>query len=63
MNLTILGVPFIRCGVFIMDESHQLIHTFLSTPEGKAIAAFHFPYTNTRKYNRGIKSLAQKKNL
>ena len=43
-ELTILGVPFIRCGVFIMDESQQLIHTFLSTPDGKAIAAFHLPY-------------------
>jgi signal transduction histidine kinase len=43
-ELTILGVPFIRCGVFIMDESQKLIHTFLSTPDGKAIAAFHLPY-------------------
>jgi len=43
-ELTILNVPFIRCGVFLMDESQQLIHTFLSTPDGKAIAAFHLPY-------------------
>jgi signal transduction histidine kinase len=43
-ELTILGIPFIRCGVFIMDEEQQLIHTFLSTPDGKAIAAFHIPY-------------------
>jgi signal transduction histidine kinase len=43
-ELTTLGVPFIRCGVFIMDDSNQNIHTFLSTPDGKAIAAFHIPY-------------------
>jgi signal transduction histidine kinase len=43
-ELTILGIPFIRCGVFIMDETQKLIHTFLSTPDGKAIAAFHLPY-------------------
>jgi signal transduction histidine kinase len=43
-ELTILGVPFIRCGVFIMDDEQQQIHTFLSTPEGKGIAAFHLPY-------------------
>jgi hypothetical protein len=43
-ELTILGVPFIRCGVFIMDDAHQLMHTYLSTPEGKAIAAFHLRY-------------------
>ncbi len=45
-ELTILGIPFIRCGVFIMDEPQQLIHTFLSTPDGKAIAAFHIPYAS-----------------
>jgi signal transduction histidine kinase len=43
-ELNILGIPFVRCGVFIMDEFQQQIHTFLSTPEGKAIAAFHLPY-------------------
>ena len=43
-ELTVLGIPFIRCGVFIMDDDQQLIHTFLSTPDGKAIAAFHLPY-------------------
>ncbi len=44
-ELVILNVPFIRCGVFIMDDVHQLMHTFLSTPDGKAIAAFHLPYS------------------
>jgi signal transduction histidine kinase len=44
-ELNVLGIPFIRCGVFIMDEDQQLIHTFLSAPDGKAIAAFHLPYT------------------
>ena len=46
-ELTILGIPFIRCGVFIMDDEQHLIHTFLSTPDGKAIAAFHLPYDTT----------------
>jgi signal transduction histidine kinase len=44
-ELNIIGIPFIRCGVFIMDDAQKLIHTFLSTPEGKAIAAVHIPYT------------------
>jgi signal transduction histidine kinase len=43
-ELTTLNVPFIRCGVFIMDEEQEVIHSFLSTPEGKAIAAFQLPY-------------------
>jgi signal transduction histidine kinase len=44
-ELTVLGVPFIRCGVFIMDENQEQIHSFLSTPEGQAIAAFHIPFS------------------
>jgi len=43
-ELTILGIPFIRCGVFIVDEVAELIHTHLSTPDGKAIAAFDLPF-------------------
>ena len=43
-ELTTLGVPFIRCGVFIMDEEQEKVHTFLSTPEGKAIATLHVPF-------------------
>src|SRR5579863_5565658 len=45
-ELTSIGVPFVRCGVFIMDEKQQQINTFLSTPEGNGVAAsFHLPYT------------------
>ena len=43
-ELTILGVRFIRCGVFIMDNLQQIAHTYLSTPDGKAVAAFDQPY-------------------
>jgi signal transduction histidine kinase len=43
-ELKVLGVPFIRCGVFIMDDRQQLVHTYLSTPDGKAVAAFDLPY-------------------
>ena len=46
-ELTTLGVPFIRCGVFIMDEEHQQVQVHLSTPEGKAIAAFLLNYEAT----------------
>lgn len=43
-ELQFLGIPFVRCGVFIMDDSEKQIHTFLSTPDGKAITAFHIPF-------------------
>ncbi|HEV8505610.1 MAG TPA: ATP-binding protein [Chitinophagaceae bacterium] len=48
-ELTTIGVPFIRCGVFIMDEEQQQINIFLSTPEGRGVAAaFYLPYTANR---------------
>ena len=43
-ELTVLGVPFIRCGVFIMNDLQRVTHTYLSTPDGKAIAAFDLAY-------------------
>ncbi len=61
-ELTILGIPFIRCGVFIMDDSQQLIHTFLSTPDGKAIAAFHLPYNTPGNISKVISNWKEKKN-
>ena len=54
-ELTIIGIPFIRCGVFLMDDSQKLIHTFLSTPEGKAIAAFHLPYDTPGNFSEVVK--------
>jgi signal transduction histidine kinase len=45
-ELTALTVPFIRCGVFIMDETAEKVHTYLSTPDGQAIASFDLPYTS-----------------
>ena len=43
-ELKTLGVPFIRCGVFIMDEENSIVQTMLSTPDGKAIATLHVPF-------------------
>jgi signal transduction histidine kinase len=61
-ELTILGIPFIRCGVFIMDDSQQLIHTFLSTPDGKAIAAFHLPYDTPGNLSKVVSHWKDNKN-
>ncbi len=46
-ELNILGVSFIRCGVFIMNEENQSISTYLSARDGKALAAFELPYKTT----------------
>ncbi len=64
-ELTTLGVPFVRCGVFIMDDEQQQVNTLLSTPDGKAIAAFHLSYNFFRHtaYKRDTALLAKKRNI
>jgi serine phosphatase RsbU (regulator of sigma subunit) len=46
-ELTTLGVPFFRCGVFIFDESISVAHAYLSTPLGKSLAALHVKIDKT----------------
>ncbi|HEU5165850.1 MAG TPA: ATP-binding protein [Chitinophagaceae bacterium] len=60
-ELKTLSIPFIRCGVFIMDEDQQLLHTFLSTPDGKAIAAFHLPYDTPGNISKVVANWRHKK--
>jgi len=43
-ELTTLGVPFFRCGVFIIDEATEQAHVYLSTPSGEAVAALHLKF-------------------
>jgi signal transduction histidine kinase/ketosteroid isomerase-like protein len=60
-ELTTLGVPFIRCGVFIMDEDQQQVQSHLSTPDGKAIAAFRLNYNATNQSRQIVAHWQQKK--
>ena len=62
-ELTTLGVTFTRCGVFIMDQRLEQIHTFLSTPDGKAIAAFHLPYNTAQTTFQNLVEYWQKKQI
>ncbi len=43
-ELTTLGVPFFRCGVFIIAEATEYAHVYLSTPSGEAVAALHLKF-------------------
>ena len=44
-ELTTLGVPFIRCGVFIIDEPNSKARLYLSTPDGQSLGVLklHYP--------------------
>jgi signal transduction histidine kinase len=43
-ELISLGVPFFRCGIFIVREEEQLVHAYMSTPEGKSLAVLHLSF-------------------
>ncbi|MBL7851264.1 MAG: hypothetical protein JNN04_10215, partial [Cyclobacteriaceae bacterium] len=40
-ELRTLGVPFFRCGVMIVHEKEHHVDFYLSTPEGRPLAALH----------------------
>ncbi|MEA3424711.1 MAG: ATP-binding protein [Bacteroidota bacterium] len=46
-ELNVLDISFLRCGIFIIDESKQQIHTFLSSPTGTHIAAYYMRFQET----------------
>ena len=43
-ELTVLGVPFIRCGVFIIHEKEEIVEAYLSSPEGNSLGVLRLPY-------------------
>ena len=47
--------------IFIMDDEQQQIHTFLSTPEGHAVAAFHLSYNTPGNFSDIVQHWRQKK--
>ncbi|MCS4435252.1 ATP-binding protein [Aquiflexum gelatinilyticum] len=43
-ELTVLGVPFIRCGVFIIQKKQKIVEAYLSSPEGNSLGVLRLPY-------------------
>jgi hypothetical protein len=46
-ELTALGVTFVRCGVFIIDEATEHIQVHLSSPDGSALGALDLPFDSS----------------
>jgi len=46
-ELKTLNVPFIRCGVFIINEDRGTVQVYLSKPDGKSLAALNLPIEST----------------
>jgi signal transduction histidine kinase len=43
-ELISVGVPFNRCGVFIIDKKEAVIESYLSTPDGQTLGIFNLPF-------------------
>lgn len=52
-ELKTLHVPFVRCGVFIVDSYEGFVHAYLSTPEGQPRGVVHMPI-NEREHIRKL---------
>ena len=42
-ELKALNVPFIRCGIFIVEETAAKVQVYLTTPDGKSLAVLNLP--------------------
>ncbi len=47
-ELKTLDVPFIRCGVFIIDEAEENVHVYLTTPDGKALGVLNLIFDSNK---------------
>jgi signal transduction histidine kinase len=43
-ELKTLEVPFIRCGVFIVDEDKENVQVYLTTPDGKSLGVLNLSF-------------------
>jgi len=43
-ELNSLGVPFFRCGVFIVDNQSEKVQAYLSSPSGESLAALELDF-------------------
>jgi signal transduction histidine kinase len=59
-ELVSLGVRFFRCGIFIVSEDEEIVHAYLSTPEGKSLAVLHLPFDGEDTTRKIVRNWRQK---
>jgi signal transduction histidine kinase len=47
-ELTVLGIPFIRCGVFIIEEVNENVRIYLSAPDGHPLATMNLAFNSNK---------------
>ncbi len=59
-ELITFNVPFSRCGIFIVREDEQLVHAYLSTPEGRSLAVLHLGFHDNETTGKVIENWRNK---
>ncbi|HET7000763.1 MAG TPA: hypothetical protein VFI33_05630, partial [Puia sp.] len=59
--LMTLGIPFSRCGIFIINEAEQLVHAYLSTPEGGSLSMIELTYASSDIIQQVVENWRQQK--
>ncbi len=59
-ELKALEVPFIRCGVFIVDEAKESVGVFLTTPDGNALGVLHLAFDSNDLTSNTVKHWKKK---
>ncbi len=59
-ELKALEVPFIRCGVFIVDEANKSVGVFLTTPDGKALGVLHLAFDSNELTSNTVENWRKK---
>ena len=60
-ELKTLEVPFIRCGVFIVDEAKERTRVYLTTPDGKSLGVLNLSFDANDLTSNTVKHWKKKK--
>ena len=59
-ELQALEVPFIRCGVFIIDEAIEKVQVYLNTPDGNALGVLNLSFDSNKLTSNTVKHWKKK---
>ncbi len=60
-ELKVLEVPFIRCGVYIINETENKIQVYLTTPDGKSLGVLNLPFSANKLTSNTVEFWRMKK--
>ena len=53
-ELTAAGIPFSRCGVYIMDDTTAQMQIYLTTPDGVSLATLRLPFDSHPRVQQSV---------